>query len=793
MRRFRTPIRVIVLCTLCLVMSGAASAQEIATELRLVRGETWANVMDFFVADLDGDGKDEFFRLFADHRTYQANPFSREHFLGPALYQGNALYWISYVSPVQVDTLRGTEVAVALKDPTGDSVWLEIHAGFDKMMTLCRTEAIVGKDISDKGGLTPSQWDGHIYRCYADDINNDGAAELIVPMIVGFDLYPRGIYVYAYPSGKLLWSYLLAGNTFNLSIADANGDKFKEIYFKTWASANGAVVDGWADTTAYAFCLNHLGQALWRECLGDRFDAQTGDVLVCDCDGNDTTEIYYTVLVYREEYDKQIRVLEKSRAWDNFFLRQLSFDAVRQYHGVFPADVNGDGIEEIITDGSVSILRASDLAVLHAGEFREVYIPAVENMDGDKDNIPELALAKGDSLYITDSALNVRCAASVGEFGVTGGVEFFRSSFGKPYFGVFSGQRGISSANSLVIYEVAPVPPKTVWEKIAGTAVHHGPAVMVGCGLGLLMGFLLRPPSFSRRPRSDGETERYETLLATLVNFNHGQMAGRNMDRLLFLFSNIPDERRKLEELKPSLESAVKTYQSYSLPRLNDIINSGQRLKPLRSQVGRLAEHTVKLTTQLDTVSVRDVTLSEGQQLKSSVSDLLVRVKDDIRQIRSTVQRRFAANLLRVVPSVLSAAAGQLREQGISFESISTTGGTGQAAFFSEIELASIIEELLGNASDAMADSPVKSLSLQVRFQTDEVAIRLSDTGKGINNADPDKLFSRDYSTKGNDRGYGLYHARQLVERFGGRIRIYNNERPPGATVELVLKTVNDE
>jgi sensor histidine kinase regulating citrate/malate metabolism len=98
---------------------------------------------------------------------------------------------------------------------------------------------------------------------------------------------------------------------------------------------------------------------------------------------------------------------------------------------------------------------------------------------------------------------------------------------------------------------------------------------------------------------------------------------------------------------------------------------------------------------------------------------------------------------------------------------------------------------LLSNACDAMENSPKKELTLDVTFRTDEVTITLSDTGPGFDSVDQDHIFSRNFSTHGSDRGYGLYHARQLVERFEGHIRAYNNDPGPGATVEIRVKTQN--
>jgi sensor histidine kinase regulating citrate/malate metabolism len=134
--------------------------------------------------------------------------------------------------------------------------------------------------------------------------------------------------------------------------------------------------------------------------------------------------------------------------------------------------------------------------------------------------------------------------------------------------------------------------------------------------------------------------------------------------------------------------------------------------------------------------------------------------------------------------------SGQFQQQGIGFSEITSMGGVGSLIFFSESELASIFEELFSNACEAMVESEKKEMVLAIVFSENDVTIRLSDTGCGLQTSDLDRVFTRDYSTGGQGRGYGLYHARQQVERFGGQIRIADNVGRPGATVELVLQTV---
>ena len=190
-------------------------------------------------------------------------------------------------------------------------------------------------------------------------------------------------------------------------------------------------------------------------------------------------------------------------------------------------------------------------------------------------------------------------------------------------------------------------------------------------------------------------------------------------------------------------------------------------------------------------LNITELVPGQAPDLRKAIPDIITNVQSDIGRVREYLQTHFSANLLRSVTGVLAAAAGQFLEQGVGFTKITVRGKTSQSIFFDESELAAVFEELLSNACDAMSESEKKELTLDVTYENSEVVIRLSDTGHGLQAEDPDQIFNRDYSTRGPDRGYGLFQARQQVEHFGGTIRYYNNENSPGATVELVLRTVN--
>lgn len=89
--------------------------------------------------------------------------------------------------------------------------------------------------------------------------------------------------------------------------------------------------------------------------------------------------------------------------------------------------------------------------------------------------------------------------------------------------------------------------------------------------------------------------------------------------------------------------------------------------------------------------------------------------------------------------------------------------------------LVTITGNLIDNALDSMNQDVTKSdkeLSLGVFTRPDELLIIVKDTGSGIPEEIQDKIFENGFSTKGEGRGIGLYHTKQLVTSLGGRISV---------------------
>jgi two-component system, LuxR family, sensor kinase FixL len=106
------------------------------------------------------------------------------------------------------------------------------------------------------------------------------------------------------------------------------------------------------------------------------------------------------------------------------------------------------------------------------------------------------------------------------------------------------------------------------------------------------------------------------------------------------------------------------------------------------------------------------------------------------------------------------------------------------------VQLQQVILNLAINGADAMAD--IKGERVLVirsqRLASGNVEVQVSDVGKGIPDADLERIFSAFVTSKSDGMGLGLAVCTTIVEAHRGRLWASNNDGP-GATLHLELPT----
>ncbi|HYK91386.1 MAG TPA: cache domain-containing protein [Acidobacteriota bacterium] len=112
-------------------------------------------------------------------------------------------------------------------------------------------------------------------------------------------------------------------------------------------------------------------------------------------------------------------------------------------------------------------------------------------------------------------------------------------------------------------------------------------------------------------------------------------------------------------------------------------------------------------------------------------------------------------------------------------------------------QLQQVVVNIVLNAADAMEESGVLTVETIAARESQEVLIRISDTGKGIPEEIKPFIFEPFFTTKkvGKGTGLGLSIVHGIVTRAGGKVEVASSSKGATFTVRLPLVTrdMNDE
>jgi PAS domain S-box-containing protein len=104
------------------------------------------------------------------------------------------------------------------------------------------------------------------------------------------------------------------------------------------------------------------------------------------------------------------------------------------------------------------------------------------------------------------------------------------------------------------------------------------------------------------------------------------------------------------------------------------------------------------------------------------------------------------------------------------------------------VQLQQVLMNLILNAIEAMKDTKGELTVTSKRTDDDQLLISVSDSGIGLPNGEPDRIFDAFFTTKTQGTGMGLSISRRIIESHGGSLwASANTER--GATFHFTLPT----
>lgn len=145
------------------------------------------------------------------------------------------------------------------------------------------------------------------------------------------------------------------------------------------------------------------------------------------------------------------------------------------------------------------------------------------------------------------------------------------------------------------------------------------------------------------------------------------------------------------------------------------------------------------------------------------------------------------------VQAILLGKLGRASEKKINLEIEPDSFVDVLPAHIGVSDMITIIGNLIDNAFEAVAQQSEKNVIFSITGFGNDIIIEVTDSGQGVPDDVMESLFSLGYSSKGGNRGYGLFNVMRIVESLGGTIEV-GNEKNGGAIFTVYLpKKVSGE
>lgn len=180
------------------------------------------------------------------------------------------------------------------------------------------------------------------------------------------------------------------------------------------------------------------------------------------------------------------------------------------------------------------------------------------------------------------------------------------------------------------------------------------------------------------------------------------------------------------------------------------------------------------------------IQIGEYEKAVAYIQNISMIQRETISRVMKAIENpSFAALIIGKIARASECDVRFLLQEGICFK-------TSDMDVPSEA-LVTITGNLIDNALDEMNHMKggfdrVKELSFGVYTKPGCLLITVKDSGNGIPSDIRHRVFDRGFSTKGEGRGIGLFHTKQLVESMGGKIS-FETEEGRGTCFMVSLNT----
>lgn len=183
------------------------------------------------------------------------------------------------------------------------------------------------------------------------------------------------------------------------------------------------------------------------------------------------------------------------------------------------------------------------------------------------------------------------------------------------------------------------------------------------------------------------------------------------------------------------------------------------------------------------------IQIGEYEKAVSYIENISIIQRETLSRVMHSVDNpSFAALLIGKIARASECNVKFILKEGTSYKD--------SDVLFPSEALVTIVGNLIDNAIDSMNMQgfatggnvmQASELIFGVFTKPGELLISVKDNGCGISEENKEKVFDNGFSTKGQGRGVGLYHTKQLVESLGGKIT-FESRSGAGTVFTVIFK-----
>ena len=274
--------------------------------------------------------------------------------------------------------------------------------------------------------------------------------------------------------------------------------------------------------------------------------------------------------------------------------------------------------------------------------------------------------------------------------------------------------------------------------------------------------------------------------IGLLVRFSEAikKKSNKNIDIKNFFVreDEIGKLTKSIDEMTKELQKRTTRAETFSNDLAHEIRNPLASLKSA-------SELLDKTTEKMESEKLLKIINHDAERIERLITDYSQMLKDEASWSREQMSK---VNLIEIITNVADDFRQDLKNQNKKIDiSIKKkiVSKNGHYILGIENRLEQVIANLLDNSISFSDDN--KKIEIEVKENSNNLAILIKDEGPGFSETSPQKIFKRFYSNRpksfGQHSGLGLNIVKNIVELHEGTISASNRLNKGGAQVEVLL------